>query len=480
VATRVEEFAALLRELKDRSGHSYGTLGARLHVSTSTLHRYCNGSSVPQDYAPIERLARVCRATPEELVALHRLWILADGERSQSRDSGADPVPRAEAPEAAAAPAPEPRPAPAPAIEDPATEEPATEEPATEEPGTEAPTAEDPAADHAPAVELGQVGGRWRALPGAGAGKWQGRRRGVVVASVLAVIGIAGAAVPAMLRSGHHATLTVDTSAAGDATLPGKSPAPSATPSNQQPTATGSPSASVSAPDAGKGAAATPTASGHGTKAPSGGLPLAVNVLDNNWNDPCDWLYMGKQPHDTMPVPDMNEAPQTWANAVGAVHAGHLRFELTVQGTADQTVVLHSLAVHVVNRAPAPASWTAYDIGDGCGGGLQPAYYALDLDAATPQAKPTSGTQADGTKIPISSFPYQVSSTDPQVIDVDAAVSSHDVSWYLDLVWSSGDQQGTYRIGLHGRPFRAIGTKNAPHYIQHTGSKTWSPDDTAQ
>ncbi|MDU0305171.1 helix-turn-helix transcriptional regulator, partial [Streptomyces sp. PAL114] len=70
--TAAGEFAALLRELKDRSGLSYGVLAKRLHMSTSTLHRYCNGDAVPADYAPVERLARLCKARPEELVELHR------------------------------------------------------------------------------------------------------------------------------------------------------------------------------------------------------------------------------------------------------------------------------------------------------------------------------------------------------------------------------------------------------------------------
>ncbi|MEU0681348.1 helix-turn-helix domain-containing protein, partial [Streptomyces albogriseolus] len=34
-----------------RGGLSYGVLAKRLHMSTSTLHRYCNGDAVPADYA---------------------------------------------------------------------------------------------------------------------------------------------------------------------------------------------------------------------------------------------------------------------------------------------------------------------------------------------------------------------------------------------------------------------------------------------
>ncbi|MEU5641344.1 helix-turn-helix domain-containing protein, partial [Streptomyces milbemycinicus] len=52
-----EALAELLRGLKERSGLSYGALAKRLGMSTSTLHRYCNGSAVPTDYAPVERRA---------------------------------------------------------------------------------------------------------------------------------------------------------------------------------------------------------------------------------------------------------------------------------------------------------------------------------------------------------------------------------------------------------------------------------------
>ncbi|WP_344317055.1 helix-turn-helix domain-containing protein [Streptomyces javensis] len=86
-AKEVEDFAERLRALKERSGRSYGSLATRLHVSTSTLHRYCNGDAVPAEYAPVERFARLCGATPEELVALHRRWILADAAKRRARES---------------------------------------------------------------------------------------------------------------------------------------------------------------------------------------------------------------------------------------------------------------------------------------------------------------------------------------------------------------------------------------------------------
>ncbi|MEU1518816.1 helix-turn-helix transcriptional regulator [Streptomyces sp. NPDC005811] len=97
----VEQFAALLRRLKNRSDRSYGSLARRLHMNTSTLHRYCAGEAVPQDYAPVERLAAFCGATPEERLDLHRLWLLAMTARQRPRTGAeaAGPTPSEGAPE---------------------------------------------------------------------------------------------------------------------------------------------------------------------------------------------------------------------------------------------------------------------------------------------------------------------------------------------------------------------------------------------
>lgn len=79
--TESERFAACLRSLKERSGLSYAALAAKAGTSGSSVHRYCLGSSVPQDYGTVHRLAVACGATPEELRTLHRLWAVADAAR---------------------------------------------------------------------------------------------------------------------------------------------------------------------------------------------------------------------------------------------------------------------------------------------------------------------------------------------------------------------------------------------------------------
>ncbi|MFE5899311.1 helix-turn-helix domain-containing protein [Streptomyces sp. NPDC056488] len=108
----VEEFAGLVRALKARDGRSYEALGRRLSVSASTLHRYCSGATVPEEFAVVDRLALLCGADEEERRALEAAWTRADGARRPAApEPGAEPEPVSEpapTPEAAPAPAPEP------------------------------------------------------------------------------------------------------------------------------------------------------------------------------------------------------------------------------------------------------------------------------------------------------------------------------------------------------------------------------------
>lgn len=81
----VAEFAALLAELKARTGRSYDSLARRVRMNTSTLHRYCAGEAVPQDFAPVERLAAFCGATEAERLEVHRRWLAALAARQKPR-----------------------------------------------------------------------------------------------------------------------------------------------------------------------------------------------------------------------------------------------------------------------------------------------------------------------------------------------------------------------------------------------------------
>ncbi|WP_037601395.1 helix-turn-helix domain-containing protein [Streptacidiphilus rugosus] len=418
--TGIEDFAAQLRELKERSGRSYGTLAARLHVSTSTLHRYCNGAAVPGEYAPVERFARVCGATPEELVTLHRRWLLADAERRAPTSTPA--------PEPASAPEPEAQPGPG----------------------------------LAP-VEAAEPDGLPTRPPRPGR---RPRRTRAVLAGVAAVAVL----VPLVLRTVGGASHDQPVSAS----LPGRGAATSSAPVAST-NAPGSPSASAT-PSA--GLSPSPTGSLGPSPSPStrpspdtGPPPFQVNVLSDNWDSQCgQWFLLGQPPAKVPPPPSLQQT-NAWAAALGGIPAEDLRLQVTVQGTSARPVVLHALYVRIVSSRPAPKR-IGYTPASGCGAGLDPANFAVDLDSPAPRAKPVAGLVGSGLTATLSNFPYQVSATDPQVIDVDAHTTDQDVSWYLELVWSQGSRQDVARIDDNGKPFRTVGLKGLPAYF-YDGT-TWA------
>ncbi|MFD5433414.1 helix-turn-helix domain-containing protein [Kitasatospora sp. NPDC127067] len=446
MSVETEEFAAMLRELKERSGRSYGALATRLHVSTSTLHRYCNGAAVPTEYAPVERLARVCGAGGEELVELHRRWILADAARRREASSAGTP--------AAAAPAPTPTPAPTPQPQPEA------------EPRLRPEAAPDPQSAAAPEEEQ-EVTTTHLAPPPAGP---RHRIRTRVLLSATAVVALAAVASGLLLRDTGGTGGTGGTPNAS-ASSPASSPI---SPSVAATAGAGTAPTGAPAPPAPAGSAAPDTPSAAPAAPEDLPAPFHVSVLSNGWGSPCDqWFLSARSPAQVTPPPSSSGRIDSWAASQRLVPAGHLRIELTALGASSDAVVLNSMSVQVVSTRPAP-KWNAYTPGSGCGGGLEPASFAVDLDAATPRLVPVAGREGE-RRTGTTDFPYRISATDPQVIDVDAATRSQDVSWFLELVWTGKDgRKGTMRVDLGDQqPFRTVGMQGAPNYI-HNGT-SWAP-----
>ncbi|MFE2377556.1 helix-turn-helix domain-containing protein [Streptomyces sp. NPDC059398] len=489
VGSETEEFAALLRELKSRSGRSYGALAGKLHMSTSTVHRYCNGDAVPTDYAPVERFARLCAATPDELIALHRRWLLADAARRRPKDAAAGGT---------AAGATEAGPGRGTGAEAGAAQGAGAGVGTGAEPGGAAAVAPGGEAEAGAETEAGgvpvPVSG---AAPGAGpetgpqpeaasasvsghgsgsapARRKVGRRLRLAGAAVVAV----AIAVPVAVAVGNTGAASPEHhSAAGDTSSVHAGPSSAATgTAGPEEKKRGKPSASPSVSPSTR-----PSPSGDGKTGDGGALgadgssvpavPLTVNVRPYVWDGPCSQSYLVDRPAGKMPPPPAEQDAASWATALGGVSSDRARIELSVQGKTGDAVVLQALHVRIVGRQ-APLAWSSYAMGDGCGGGLTPAAFDVNLDTGTPLAKATAGVQGD-RKIPATDFPYKVSAGDPQVLEVNAHTGAHDVSWYLELQWSSGSRHGTVRIDDHGRPFRASSTKGRPHYVHPLGGDAW-------
>ena len=432
-----DEFAGLLRELKERSGLSYGALSKRLHMSTSTLHRYANGDAVPTDYAPVERFARACRATPEELVELHRRWVLADAVR-RGQKGGSVALETAPA----------------------ASEVPAVVESA---PAASA-VGSDGDGDGVEELERGD------ALPEVAAGR---RRRTVVLTGV----GVVAAAVAAVLvvnlvpgkGEDHGDKQSVGAAASTAAGSTGVPVSPDTRHKSPKPSKPSSPSASrgprtTPSVSTSSGGAAAPGSRGSSDSADGATAPTVV-TNPYKFESPCSQHYLvNREPAHVTPPPNESDA-RGWVSAQGGVAGGQQMVALTVQGTGKATVVLDALHVRVVQKG-APLAWNDYTMGVGCGGGVQTASFHVDLDAGRPAAQPKAG-QRD--------FPYKVSESDPEVFYVFGNAQAHDVSWYLELDWSSGTKSGTVRIDDRGKPFRTSGNVGRPAYDYPLGGSEWGP-----
>ncbi|MFI6280287.1 helix-turn-helix domain-containing protein [Streptomyces sp. NPDC050988] len=478
----VEEFAALLRRLKARTDRSYGALARRVNMNTSTLHRYCAGDAVPLDFAPVERFAALCGATPAERLELHRLWILAVAARQRPRGSGAQESPDPELdPDSTPDPTSDPVPAPAPVTDAAGTgtegshgpervggpdgshgpEGSDESESGSSGAGAGADTVADPASS-VPTVSSSSGG------PGPRPRRAWYRRRVAVTAAVVTVLLVTLGSLSALSddRRSDDASRNVGPSEGPTSTDTGDprdrrstSPSPKASgPSSASPSPDGKGKSSAPPGKDGEPSANAGRPNGSGTT----GLPLAWTANSHGWTFDCGHEYVvDKKPEDVPPPPITQDAAR-WAASQNAVHGRETIVKISVQGKSSTAVVLEALRVRVVGRS-TQLRGAGYSMDEGCGGAVTPRSFAVDLDKDRPIARAVPGGDVDGA-IPAMRMPYRVSAEDPEVLLVNARTNSCDCRWYLELDWSSQGRTGTIRVDDHGKPFRTSGVKGLPRY----------------
>ncbi|MER6128031.1 helix-turn-helix transcriptional regulator [Streptomyces sp. NPDC001795] len=480
----VEQFAALLRRLKDRTDRSYGSLARRLNMNTSTLHRYCAGEAVPQDYAPVERLAAFCGATPEERLELHRLWLLAVTARQRPRagEGAAEPTRAEEAAEPTKAKG---------ALEPTGGERASGPDSRTARGAgggadgiggdggstSGAPPRLDAGAPDAGLPAPGAPGSgspeptaQWEAACSTGR-PWYRRRRTVVGAAAATVL---------LVTLGSLSALSADRSHDNSAKAPGQSRTTGTGTSHHPsaPATSPSPSRSSASPSAGVRASGIPEKRGGpsaDTKSDAS-VPLAWTADSQIWEGGCMHDYVIEKEPIQVPPPPVQQDAGVWAATQGAVHGRQTMVQISVQGKSSTAVVLEALRVRIVSRG-TPVTGKAYNTGQGCGGDMRPRDFSVNLDVNRPIAHARPGDDT-GKPIPAVQFPYRVSAEDPEVLLVTATTEAYDCNWYLELDWSSQGRTGTVRIDDHGRPFRTSSIKGLPHYwygANGHGVRQWVP-----
>ncbi|WP_176727406.1 MULTISPECIES: helix-turn-helix domain-containing protein [unclassified Streptomyces] len=411
-----EALAERLRELREGSGRTYASLARRIGVSASTLHRYCTGRTVPAEFAPVERLARLCGRTGEERQTLHRLWLRADAERVERQEGAGAAGPGAEG-------------AVAPGAEGAGTAGPGTEgagspaAPGADQAGS--PAAPAPPEGLASAQPVaGALGGSPPSTAPAPSAQVQRDEHRPVPAPPTPRSPVVRRWVPPLAACAAVAALALVLIAAfGNPSRPDRPEPPP-------------PVAKPAAP------------------------PFTWTVDDHVWRYGCGHAYLVAPPPSAVPPPPAEADAEAWARGLGAVHAGETGVRITLQGTGEQAVVLEALRIRVVARRE-PADGRVHRMSSGCGGALTPRMFDVDLDAQRPVARSVPGNDT-GEPIPAVSLPYRVSASDPEVLLVTGRTARCDCDWVAELRWSGGGRSGTVRIDDGGQPFRTSGAPGRP------------------
>ncbi|WIY80479.1 helix-turn-helix domain-containing protein [Streptomyces anulatus] len=462
--------AERLSALRERSGRTYASLARRIGVSGSTLHRYCTGRTVPAEFAPVERLARLCGAPAEEREALHRLWILADRER----------VDRQGAAEARAEPEPEEtEPVDASARDTGSLGRWALPRAAEAgPPGATVSGRASPVRDRV-SEEVATVGSGSSRKPlfRSRRARRYGQGLGVLAAAVLVLALVAafgGTALPGPDRRPSVAQQPGGPPAGS----PEPSPSGSPTPGKPQGTPSGAPRGTPSdgprppvPPGVGPRKETIPGPSGGSPGPSTGRAPFTWTADDHVWKNGCDHSYVIDRAPAAVPPPPVEADAESWAGALGAVHAGEAGVRVTLQGRDERAVVLEALRIRVVERR-SPAQGRVYRMSSGCGGSLTPRMFDVDLDVPRPVARSVAGNDS-GEPIEAVAFPYSVSVTDPEVLLITGRTVGCDCDWFAELTWSSGGRSGTVRVDDGGRPFRTSGVRGRPVLDYDTGSGRW-------
>ncbi|MEW2632615.1 helix-turn-helix transcriptional regulator [Streptomyces sp. NPDC048389] len=480
--TAGQAFARKLSELRAASGRTYGSLSRRTGVGASTLHRYCSGRTLPMEFAPVERLARLCGCRGDDLVALHRLWVLADAERSSRRQLGTrDGTTSAEGA----------------AIHDAGTTSPGAAEARVPAAGAE----RAPAAEKAPAQDAETEGARGQDADAGTARAHNSDAEGAQAPD-------SGAEATGGARTSHAEDIGTAGGAGGGAARGAAGTAARDDPAGPRPGETEAEMAAEAGTGrAGRGAVTGASALSRcgrrrayaaafgaavvtlalllgfggfttpGTERepspnpPAEAAPFTWVTDDHVWRNGCGHTYIVRRGPARVPAPPPAADAEQWARSLDAEHGAETQVRITLQGSGRQAVVLESLHVRVTTRR-APQERPVYRMDAGCGGSLTPRLFDVDLDRPRPVARPEAGNDA-GVPIPAVSFPYRISATDPEVLLVSGRTVTCDCDWYLELRWSGGGRTGTVRIDDNGRPFRTSAPGGGPVYEYDYGSRRW-------
>jgi hypothetical protein len=136
--------------------------------------------------------------------------------------------------------------------------------------------------------------------------------------------------------------------------------------------------------------------------------------------------------------------------------ANYVIVNLLVQGKTAQAVIIDNITVKPISMKAAPKGLRVRTSG-GCGEANMSRFLA-NLDAPQPRLSFKDGRDDDG-KRRVSSFPYKVTSSDPETAVIVPVTNEHYSRFKFVIHWKSGTQSGELEVGNsgnHDAPFEVV------------------------
>lgn len=190
--------------------------------------------------------------------------------------------------------------------------------------------------------------------------------------------------------------------------------------------------------------------------------PVGVTVTHSARRGSGHWVLAGPLSSvRSLPLPTGDrgdiEVWDAWAKQHGGVDGDMSAVEVVIEGATPYPVVLMGLTVDVVKRSP-PSGVHVVPFG---GGPVGVRYFEVDLDKSPPTI---ASLPAEFDSTPAIDFPYRVSQTEPEVLQIRAYTLDCDCSWRANLQWVYHGKSGTTVVDDDGTPFRTVSGSGLAEY----------------
>jgi hypothetical protein len=206
----------------------------------------------------------------------------------------------------------------------------------------------------------------------------------------------------------------------------------------------------------GGGSAPTTPPSQAVSSAPAG-IPLDFDVVLDRTETP-NYVFASSLDPASVPVETLeNEQDfRQWADSHGGVLADLQTVRIILRGREQPVVHVDSVSVKVLGRTTPRTGW--FNAWTGCGGVAAPRILAVDFD----KQPPSTQWLIEGEKADAPSF--TVSSTEEEVIDIEATSLRDEVQWVVEVRYSALGKDGVLQIDNDGKPFVVTTIANAQAY----------------